>query len=159
MKTLRTIRMDASDANVFDVAAEPGEPAVPGGFAFAELRADDLSGKLRQAFANGFLGLASFGRATFVAVTDTDEAEMAAAREALAAHFVSAYGAPDMEAARAAAAAELAFAQELAADAQLNTIFTVKREFDEAGGIREAFRIVTPSAEPQHARIWDVVEE
>src|SRR5262245_3275662 len=35
VKLLRTIRLDPSDTFVFDKAAEPGEWAVSGGFAFA----------------------------------------------------------------------------------------------------------------------------
>lgn len=159
MKVLRTIRLDQSDSHVFERAAESGELAVSGAFAFAGVASDHLKGKRRQAFSNGLLGLTSFGRATFVAVTEADEAEIGSAREALAQHFVEAYGAPDLEAARPEAEAELAFALDLAREAQLNTLLTVKREIDDAGQIREAFRIVQPPSEPQHARIWDVVEE
>ena len=43
--------------------------AVSGAFAFSNLAEGDLTGKLRQEFANGWLGLESFGRATFIAVT------------------------------------------------------------------------------------------
>lgn len=156
---LRTIRLDASDASVFELAAGPDEIAVPGGFAFAGLAEESLKGKTRQAFSNGFLGLASFGRSTFVAVTEASEHEIGAAVETLAAHLVEHYGAPDLDAARPAARGEVEFARELAAEAQLNTLLTVKRELDEDGEIREAFRIVTPPSEPQHTRIWDVVDE
>lgn len=159
MKLLRTIRLDASDRNVFDRAAESGEIAVSGAFAFAGLEAEEITGKTRQAFANGFLGLGSFGRSTFVTVGEGEEAEVERAREALSRHFVEAYGAPSIEVARPEADAELAFARDLAHDARLNTLFTVRRELDEDGQIREAFRIVQPPSEPQHARIWDVVEE
>ncbi|WP_244444321.1 DUF6505 family protein [Lutibaculum baratangense] len=156
---LRTIRLDASDEHVFAPAAAPGELAVSGAFAFAAIEPEGLAGKTRQAFANGFLGLTSFGRATFVAVTEADEVELEAAREALARHFVEHYGAPGLAEARPEAEAELAFAMDLAKDALLNTIFTVWRGIGEDGGIREAFRIVEPTREPQHARVWDVVEE
>ena len=50
MKLLRTIRLDPSDTFVFDVAAEPGEWAVPGGFAFWDEDPAQMSGKRRQAF-------------------------------------------------------------------------------------------------------------
>ncbi|MDH3234077.1 MAG: DUF6505 family protein, partial [Alphaproteobacteria bacterium] len=41
----RTIRLDASDAHVFERAAEPGEWAVTGTFVFAGDTPDQLSGK------------------------------------------------------------------------------------------------------------------
>ena len=74
MKLPRTVRFDQSDSQVYETAAEDGEWAVPGGFAFADDSAETLTGKRRQAFANGFLGLASFGHATFVTVASADEA-------------------------------------------------------------------------------------
>ena len=37
MKLLRTIRLDPSDRFIFERAAEPGEWAVPGGFAFFDV--------------------------------------------------------------------------------------------------------------------------
>ena len=52
----RTIRLDESDAFAFPCAAEPGEWAVSGAFAFAERDPAGIGGKDRQAFANGFLG-------------------------------------------------------------------------------------------------------
>jgi hypothetical protein len=54
MKLLKTIRFDASDERVFELAAMPEEWAVSGAFAFAGLGADAIAGKTRQAFANGF---------------------------------------------------------------------------------------------------------
>ena len=67
MKLARLIRLDDSDLNVFDAPAEPGEWAVPGTFAFSNWTEDDLSGKARQAFAHGWLGLESFGRGSVAA--------------------------------------------------------------------------------------------
>lgn len=159
MKLLRTIRLDQSDAHVFARAAGPGEWAVSGAFAFAHLTPDDITGKLRQAFANGFLGLSSFGRATFVTVSEADEADLEAATDALARHFVTDYGAPDVDAALPAAREEIAFARELAAGQLVNRLYTVQRTFDEAGQIREQFRVVEPPSKPLHTRIWDVVED
>ena len=45
MKLLRTIRLDPSDTFVFDKAAEPGEWAVPGAFAFLDADPPALQGK------------------------------------------------------------------------------------------------------------------
>ncbi len=162
MKLLRTIRFDVSDTFVFDKAAEPGEWAVPGAFAFAHLAADDLKGKTRQAFANGFLGLSSFGRSTFATVGEAlpeDEAQMV---EMLASHFIEAWGAPTLDEAREVARDEVAFVADLVKDADINTVFALRRSFDGDGGMKEEFRTLQKqSLEDQHAnaRIWSVVDD
>ena len=58
----RTLRLDRSDTLIFDRAAEPGEWAVPGSFAFWDDAPGALSGRRQQAFRAGFLGLGSFAR-------------------------------------------------------------------------------------------------
>ena len=88
MRLARTIRFDESDDNVFEATAAPDEWAVSGAFAFSNWTEADLVGKKRQAFANGWLGLESFGRSTFVAVAQITEAEYAGAVDRLARHFV-----------------------------------------------------------------------
>jgi hypothetical protein len=143
MRLARTIRFDESDTNVFALAAEPDEWAVSGAFAFSDLTEADLTGKTRQAFANGWLGLESFGRATFVAVAEITEAEYEAQTAALAAHFVAAYGAPDLEAAHPVAAEELAFMQDLCAEHDPNTLLVVERSLVDAG-VKEAYRAIRP---------------
>ena len=159
MKFLRTVRFDPSDLQVFETAAEPGEWAVSGAFAFAHLNPDDLTGKTRQAFSNGFLGLASFGRSTFVTVANMTNEERDAARDALSAHLVAQYGASDEAAARGAAEEECGFTADLAAEQPVNTVFAVRRSFDEKGEIREEFRIVTPPSGELHTRIWEIVDD
>ena len=71
MKLARTIRFDPSDLNVFPLAAEEGEWALVGTFCFADIPPADLSGKIKQAFSNGFLGTGSFGFSTLVSVVNT----------------------------------------------------------------------------------------
>jgi hypothetical protein len=159
MKFLRTIRFDPSDAQVFENAAEPGEWAVSGGFAFAHLAPDAIGGKTRQAFANGFLGLASCGRSTFASVSAMTAEEREAALDALAAHLVAHYGAPDKTAARGVAEEECDFIADLVAEQPVNRVFAVRRSFDENGEIREEFRIVTPPSGKSHTRIWEIVED
>jgi hypothetical protein len=66
VRLLRTIQLDASDSFVFEKAAEPGEWAVSGAFAFAQDEPAKLHGKARSAFRAGFLGLTSLGRSTLV---------------------------------------------------------------------------------------------
>ena len=69
MKLARAIHFDESDQRVFHVSARTGEWCIPGGFEFSNWGEAELTGKARQAFANGWLGLETFGRVTFVAVT------------------------------------------------------------------------------------------
>lgn len=160
MKFLKTIRFDMSDDSVFDPAAGTEEWAVSGAFAFSGLDPASVTGKVRQAFANGFLGVRSFGRSTFATVAELDAAGLAGVENGLAAHFVEHYGAPDIEAALPAAREEAAFVVVLCREALINTVFTVRRHFDQDGQIREAFRTIrAPASTPQHARIWSVVDD
>ncbi len=158
MKLMRTLRFDASDDHVFEQAAGPDEWAVPGAFAFATLDETRLVGKTRQAFANGFLSLESFGWATFVSVAEVTEPEHDRLADRLAQHFLERYGAPDQAAAMAAARDEIAFALDICA-APVNTVLAVSRRFDDDDQIHETFRTVPAPTADLHARIWDVVEE
>lgn len=158
MKLLRIIRFDQSDDHVFARAAEVDEWCIPGGFEFADLSKSDLTGKTRQAFANGFLGLPSFGRSTFATVAEISKPAHDEIVGTLARHVLEFYGAPDMAAAQTAAAGEVQFAMGLCADKPINTVFTVRRTLDD-GEIREEFREITPPGEPRHTRIWDIVED
>ena len=158
MRYPRTIRLDQSDTFVFERAAEPGELAVSGAFAFAHLSDDEtLTGKPRQAFGSGFLGTDSFGWSTLVAIAEVDEADVAAVMERLADHFLADYGAPDREAALAAARDEAGFAAGLCAQPP-NTLLGVERAFG-PDGIVERFKVITPSDDFRLGRVWDLVEE
>ena len=99
MKLARAIHFDESDMNVYHSPARTGEWCVSGGFEFSNWSEGDLAGKARQAFSNGWLGVETFGRVTFVAVTQIEAAEMDALTAALAQHFVDMYGAPSVDAA------------------------------------------------------------
>ncbi len=143
MRLARTLRFDESDEQVFELAAQPDEWAISGAFEFSDWTAGMLTGKPRQAFANGWLGLESFGRATFIATAQIEEAEYAALIDRLAAHFVDAYGAPDLDAARPVAEDELRFMREMCEDHDPNTLLVVTREMVEAG-IGESFRAIKP---------------
>jgi hypothetical protein len=138
IRLLRTIRLDPSDALIFPRAAEPGEWAVPGGFCFWDDDPATLTGKRRQAFRAGFLGLVSFGWSTLVEVAIATPAEREEAVAALAAHLRAAYGAPDEDAARAAAEEEIAFAESLAIHPP-GTLIAMTRSA-EGSEIRETFR-------------------
>lgn len=137
----RAIHFDESDRNVFHNPARTGEWAVSGGFEFSNFAQGDLVGKARQAFANGWLGVETFGRVTFVATTQIEDAEYEALIAHLAQHFVDVYGAPSLDAARPVAAEELAHMADLCADHAPNTVLTVLRELTDAG-VREQFRYI-----------------
>jgi len=154
MKLLRTIRFDGTDAKVFPRAAAADELAVAGAFLFADDEAETLTGKRRQAFRNGFLGLESFGFATFAVVAEVPESDYARAIELLAYRFFAELGAPDLETARAAAKDEVDFAAGLCAH-PVNTVIAVEREMSE-DGIKERFRVVPAPREKDHAKVWEL---
>ena len=148
MKLARTIRFDESDDNVFERTAQPDEWAVSGAFEFSDWTEGDLTGKARQAFANGWLGLESFGRSTFVAVAEITQAEKQAATQALAQYFVDRFGAPELDAAMPVAVEEIDYMQAMCDDHDANTLLIVERTLVDAG-VNEAFR----SIQPQNAEL------
>lgn len=147
MKLARAIHFDESDTQVFHQPARTGEWAISGGFEFSNWSEADLSGKARQAFANGWLGVETFGRVTFVATTQIEPAELAALADTLAQHFVTIYGAPSLEQARVVALDELNHMVELCDEQDANTLLAVQRELTDAG-VKESFRMIkSPDAE------------
>ena len=157
MRFPRTIRLDSSDPEIFDRAAAPGEPAVPGSFAFAERQPETLEHRERLAFRSAWLGTESFGWSTLVAVAEIDEAEYARVIERLARHFVERFGAPDLVTALPAAREEADYAASLC-DHKRNTLLAIERDWTEAG-IAERFRVLTPTRAEDHAKIWQIVED
>ncbi|MDX1781078.1 MAG: DUF6505 family protein [Thalassovita sp.] len=144
MLLARAIHFDESDMNVFHSPARTGEWCISGGFEFSNWSEADLAGKARQAFANGWLGVETFGRVTFVAVTQIEQAEWDALARRLAEHFVAVYGAPSVEAALPVAIEELNHMAELCADHAPNTVLSVSRELTESG-VREQYRFIEAS--------------
>ncbi len=157
MRFLRTIRLDASDEQVFERAAAANEWAVPGAFAFAHASPETLGGKTGQAFASGFLSTESFGWSTLVAIAEIAPAELEAVIEALAIHFVEHCGAPSLEVAREAAHVETEFARSLC-EHPVNTLIAVERALG-PDGIVERFRTIEPLARDRHARIWSLLPD
>jgi hypothetical protein len=143
MKLARIIRLDGSDAEIFATAAEPGEWAIPGTFAFSDWTEDDLTGPSKQAFTHGWLGLTSFARGTVVAVTTVTEPERDQLIETLAFHFTESWGAPNMDAARPVATEEIAQMIALCEDHPDNTLIIVERSLTDAG-VKDKFRLVPP---------------
>jgi hypothetical protein len=143
MKLARAIHFDESDSRVFHNPARTGEWCISGGFEFSNWGEADLVGKARQAFANGWMGCETFGRVSFVAVTQIEPQEQDAIAGLLAQHFVDIYGAPSLDAARNVAMEEINQMAELCADHAPNTLLTVARELTEAG-VKEAYRVIEP---------------
>jgi hypothetical protein len=147
---LRTIRLDGSDAVVFDRAAAPGEWAVTGTFLFAGLASGEdieaLPRKARVAFRSGFAGIASFGFSTLAVVTKATEAERREAVAALADALVLHLGAPDAATALPAAEEEIALAHDLARDHAEGTLIALHRTVED-GAIRERFRSLRPRSD------------
>ncbi|MEL6838087.1 MAG: DUF6505 family protein [Pseudomonadota bacterium] len=141
----RAIHFDESDMNIFHTPARTGEWCISGGFEFSNWSEGDLTGKAKQAFTNGWLGLETFGRVSVVAITKIEDHEVAVLTNALAAHFVSHYGAPDVAAASGVAAEEIAQMSELCKDQDPNTLLMVARELTEAG-VKESYRIIEPQS-------------
>ena len=156
-KLPRVVRFDDSDLNVYEPVAEPGEWAVTGSFAFWDAALETLDGKQRQAFNHGFLGIASFGWATLVAVAEPDPTELKQVVETLATRLVERYGAPDLPTALPAAREELQFAADLCAEHPVNTLLAIQRSFDGAE-ITETFKVIRPPAAAGHdaVRLWGI---
>lgn len=159
MNLARAIHFDESDTQVFHSPARTGEWAISGGFEFSNWSEADLTGKARQAFANGWLGAETFGRVTFVAVTQIEQAEFDALVEELAQHFVTVYGAPTFDQARSAALEELSFMSGMCSDQDPNTLLTVARALTESG-VNETYRIIeSPGAELEQFAIHADMDE
>lgn len=159
-KLLKTIRFDASDTNVFTHAALVGEWAVSAAFQFVDCQFEELDGKSRQAFSNGFLGLESFGYATFGVVSKITDAEFERVSEQLAGHIMEHYRAPDMTAALEAARGEIDYVAGLCDAVAENTVFAVRREFSLDGRVKEAFHKVDLESDGAlHAKIWTIEED
>ena len=156
MKLLRTIRLDASDAFVFEVAAEPGEWAVSGAFAFWNSDATSLQGKARTAFRSGFLGVSTLGRSTLVQIVEATNDDRRVVVDLLARQLMTHFGAPATDEAVAAAEEEVTFAESLCTQ-PLDTLVAVHRSFEE-GAVRESFRTLRPRNGPKPARAFSFLE-
>ena len=148
MKLLQTIRLDDPDTFLFETAAESGEWAVSGAFAFAHLDPAIPEGTARAA---GFLGVDSLGWSTRVHIVEASREDRAAAVATLARQRVARFGAPDLASALPAAEEEIAFAASLS-DHPTGMLDAVSRSH-EAGSVHDVFRALRPSPP---LRVFDV---
>lgn len=161
MKFFKVIRFDASDDNVYPLGAEPDEWAISGCFEFAALEPEELTGKVKQAFANGLMGLTTYGRSTFVTVTEMSEDEHEQAVQRLIDYFMTEFGAPSREEAEPHAREEIGYIADMCSEKPVNTLFAVRRSLDEQGNLHEAFHEIK-RGDPNtvdHAKIWEVVPD
>ena len=98
-KLLRGARLDDTDEEVFEKAAQAGEWVIPGSFEFLDDDDSTLHGRRLQAFRSGFLGLTSFGRTTIASISPATDEQVQQAVEQLGQHLLDHYGAPDRAAA------------------------------------------------------------
>lgn len=143
MKLARTLRLDVSDQNVFERPAASGEWAISGGFEFSNWTDQDLKGKAKQAFANGWYSVESGGRASFVGVCSITDSELEAIRQQLAHTFVEIYGAPNIEAAYPVACEEIDQMRTMCEDFEDNTLLMVSRTMSDVG-VEETYRSRAP---------------
>lgn len=143
LKLARAIHFDESDRHVFHAPARTGEWCISGGFEFSNWTQGDLEGKARQAFANGWFGLETAGRVTFVAITAIEAEERDALITELAQHFCEYYGAPSSEAAHPVAQEEIAQMSALCEEHPPNTLLTISRSLTDAG-VHESYRVISP---------------
>ena len=113
---------------------------------------------MKQAFANGFLAVPSFGYSTLVSVARASEEELAQLRAALIDHFINVYGAPDAAAAGAVADDEIAFMAEICAEHKTGTLLSLQRSLTDTG-IKEQFRALAKADSCAEQQIWQIVEE
>lgn len=143
MKLARTLRLDLSDQNVFDLPAPSGEWAISGGFEFSNWSETDLKGKAKQAFSNGWYSIESGGRASFVGVCSITDAELEQLRQTLAKTFMEIYSAPNIEAAYPVACEEIDQMRTMCEDFEDNTLLMVSRNLTDLG-VEETYRTRAP---------------
>ena len=158
LKLARTIRFDSSDLNIFERAAEEGEWAVSGSFMFSGISEDALVGKTKQAFANGFLGLSSFGFSTLVSIVSAAQDDSERLSEMLANRFMDECGAPSIELARQAAAEEIDFMADICSEHKTGTLLSISRSLTEQG-IKESFRSIAKADSCAEQQIWTIIDE
>ena len=156
MKLARTISLDISDSRSFVAAAPPGELAVTGTFVFSNGTPLELTGKDKIAFRESWLGIGSFGNATFVQVTSISQKEFDDAQRMLAEYIFKKYEPPGMLDAVQAARIELEDMVRLC-EHPGGTLLAIKREIA-VDGIKEQIHVIKSENQGLHASIWAIEE-
>jgi hypothetical protein len=141
-KLLRAVRLDDSDDNVFRAqgAAKDGEWVTTGGFAVCDFEGAPRCDPPCHCQAS-FLAVGSRARCSIAEVAEVPEEEAGEVADALAWHFVRAWGAPSWEVARAAAEDEVKHIGEVCETLAPGVWITVARTRDEAGHLQEQYAV------------------
>ena len=158
MKFAKTIRFDKSDLNVFENASEEAEWAISGAFEFSNDLNENLTGKRKQSFANGFLGLDTFGRSTLVSIVSIDESKKNLILDKLANYFIEKYGAPNLHEAKKVAKEEINFMIDICENHEIGSLMAVSRTLED-DGIYEKFRHIPKGDACSNQKIWATVSE
>ena len=158
MKFAKTIRFDKSDLNIFPLASEEGELAVVGTFNFYNLKQQDLNGKIKQAFSNGFIGCNTFGYSTFVSLVNISKEELQQLKTNLGKFLIDNFGAPSQEMAEEAANEEINFMLDLCKNHEIGSLLSLSRTW-EIDGIKEKFRNLPKADSCAEQKIWTFVDE
>ena len=158
MKYAKTIRFDKSDLNIFPSIAKEGELAVVGTFSFFHLDEENLKGKMKQAFSNGFLGLPSLGYSTFISLAEVEEEDLKILKNTLSDCFLKKYGAPSFEHAFKAADDEVNLMLDLCCSHDKGSLIGISREMTKEG-IKENFRHLPKAESCAEQNIWTFEEE
>ena len=158
MKFAKTIRFDKSDLNIFPLASEEGELAIVGTFNFYNLKQDDLKGKVKQAFSNGFMGCTTFGYSTLVSLVNIKEKELQELKTNLGKFLIDNFGAPSKEMAEEAANEEINFMLDLCKNHEIGSLLSLSRTW-ETDGIKEKFRNLPKADSCAEQKIWTFVDE
>ena len=158
MKFAKTIRFDKSDLNIFPLASEEGELAVVGTFNFYNLKQQDLNGKIKQAFSNGFMGCNTFGYSTFVSLVNISKEELQQLKTNLGKFLIDNFGAPSQEMAEEAANEEINFMFDLCKNHEIGSLLSLSRTW-EIDGIKEKFRNLPKADSCAEQKIWTFVDE
>jgi hypothetical protein len=161
MKFLKTVRLDASDQEVFFLTrpAAEGEWCVTGGYAVCDIASGGCSGvgcskneagsPRSLACASSFVGVATHGRCTIAEVVEVDEASYRGIVEPLVRHCVDDLGTPIEADARRVAEEECIDTRELCEGFTPGVWITVRREPTEED-IGEHDQVLEPKMLGQH---------
>ena len=158
MRYAKIIRFDKSDLNIFPLIAEEGELAIVGTFSFFNLNVENMKGKMKQAFSNGFLGVPSFGYSTFITLTEVSEEELKKLKVCLSDFFLKNYGAPSLEHANKAADDEVNLMLDLCSSHDRGSLMSIYREITK-DGIKENFSHLPKADSCAEQSIWTFEEE
>ena len=158
MKLAKSIKFDKSDSLVFERNSIEGDWAIPGGFIFSFLKEEDIVGKVKQAFSNGFFCLPSFGFSTFVCVASFSEKDFDEAINTLGNYMLLNYNAPSELEAMRVAKNELIFMSDICKNHELGSLLSINRIITNQG-IKEEFRKISKPDSCAEQKIWSLVDD